>query len=213
MRKLITVLLVNDHSLVRTAIKQLLSKDEDIKVVDDVSSGQEALQSVREYNPDVIILDLSMPGMSGLETTYRLLRLNPKAKIIILTSYLNDFFVSLLLKAGASGYLTKQANHDELIKAIHSVMRGERYIYEPLAQQLAIQAVNENLLPFMDLSSREIEILWMICRGETHDQIAKELFLSKKTVHAYRYSLFKKLHVNSDVELTRITIANGFFEF
>lgn len=207
---MISVLLVDDHDVVRSAIKHLLSGAADVQVVGEAEDGHSAIKFVRESHPEIVLLDLSMPGMSGLETAYRLSRLSNPPKVIILTSYSAQPFPSLLIKLGANGYITKDASSEDLLEAVRTVHKGGQYLYSPIAQQLALDMVQtQEGHPFSQFNHREFEILWMLCRGLSVDDIAKELFLSRKTVHSYRYKLFKRLGVTNDVELTKLAMRYG----
>lgn len=207
---MISVLLVDDHDVVRTAIRHLLSSAADIDVVGEAEDGHSAIKFVRDHHPDIVLLDLSMPGMSGLETAYRLSRLPNRPKVIILTAYNMHPFPSLLIKMGTNGYITKDASSTDLVEAVRTVNKGNQYLYQPVAQQLALSMVQSSEdLPFSEFNHREFEILWMLCRGMNVDDIANELFLSRKTVHSYRYKLFKRLGVSNDVELTKLAMRYG----
>lgn len=212
---MITVLLIDDHALVRSAVKLLLTSGApDIEIIGEASSGKEAIPLVRQYHPNVVLLDINMPGMSGLEVTFRIQRTSPKTKIIILTAQQNSPFPGILVQAGVHGYLTKIANTDAVIEAIRTVHRGETFLPPEIAQQLALEKLQpqEQQSPLAQLSSHEFEILWMISHGMSADDIAKELSRSKKTVHSYRHSLFKKFSVNNDVELAKVALRYGLME-
>src|SRR5688572_5703834 len=164
---MINILIVDDHALIRAAVKSLLKGIADIQVIAEASNGEEALQLARKITPDVVLLDISMPGMSGVELTRRLLQLHPTSKLIALTAHEDDFYSSQLMKAGAAGYLTKDVGTEELVKAIHAVHSKQRYITPHVAEQLAAKYLTgEAESPFEQLSQRELEILLMISRGD-----------------------------------------------
>jgi two-component system invasion response regulator UvrY len=205
--KLISVYLVDDHELVRTGIRRLLEDERGIKVVGEAHDGETAVQWSRHNEADVILMDMNMPGMGGLEATRKILRYQPDAKIIVLTVQTEDPFPTKVMQAGASGYLTKGSTSPEVIRAISQVSRGQRYLSPEIAQQMALSQFNssdEN--PFSNLSERELQIMMMITNGEKVNDISDKLNLSPKTVNSYRYRLFAKLGINGDVELTRLAI-------
>lgn len=207
---MITLLIVDDHELVRAGIKSLLSDVNGIKVIGEASDGDEAIKIAREKRPDVVLMDVRMPGIGGLEATSRLLRVNPDIKVIALTALGEEPFPSKLLQAGAAGYLTKGSSLEEMVQAIHSVYHGKRYISPEVAQQLALKSLSEEKAsPFDALSDREMQVMMMITSGQKVQEISDQLFLSPKTVNSYRYRLFEKLGVHSDVELTHLAIRHG----
>jgi two-component system invasion response regulator UvrY len=206
----ITVLVVDDHDLIRAGISRLLSDTPTIKVVGNAKNGEEAIKMARELKPNVVLMDLKMPGIGGLEATRKLLKAVSGTKVIALTSCEEDPFPTKLLQAGASGYLTKGALVDEMVSAIHSVMEGKRYISPVIAQQLALKTVTSGEgSPFNSLSEREMQVTLMITRGQKVQEIAETLCVSPKTVNSYRYRIFEKLKVSSDVELTHHAIRHG----
>jgi two-component system invasion response regulator UvrY len=199
---LIKVLVVDDHALVRMGIRRLLDDVPDIDIVGEAESGDLALTVVKVLQPDVILLDMKMPGMDGWEVTRRLKKTNPEIKIIVLTSVNSDPFPGRLLQLGAMGYLTKESGMDEMVVAIRKVMQGERYLSALIAQKMAISSLDETQKsPFDELSEREMQVMLMLARGLSVPTIAGSLFLSTKTVNGYRYRMFEKLGVKNDVEL------------
>lgn len=211
--KLITVLIVDDHELVRAGIRSLLSTVNGIKVIGEAATGEEAVKVAREKHPNVVLMDVRMPGIGGLEATRKLLRADPDLKIIALTVCGEEPFPSKLLQAGAAGYLTKGSGLDEMVQAIHSVFHGKRYISPEVAQQLALKHLSdEKASPFETLSERELQVMLMITSGQKVQEISDKLCLSPKTVNSYRYRLFEKLDVNSDVELTHLAIRHGILD-
>jgi two-component system, NarL family, invasion response regulator UvrY len=207
---LINILLVDDHELVRTGIHKILDDVKGFKVVAEAKTGEEAVQYCRKSEPDVVLMDMNMPGIGGLEATKKILRYAPDVKIIVLTVHSEDPFPTKVMQIGASGYLTKGAGPDEMINAIRAVHSGQRYITPDVAQQMALnqfKSAEEN--PFNSLSERELQIMLMITRGEKVTEISKQLVLSSKTINSYRYRMFEKLHVGNDVELTHLAIRHG----
>ncbi len=210
---MITVLIVDDHELVRAGIRSLLSTVNGIKVIGEASTGEEAIKMAREKHPNVVLMDVRMPGIGGLEATRKLLRTDPDLKVIALTVCGEEPFPSKLLQAGAAGYLTKGSGLDEMVQAIHSVFHGKRYISPEVAQQLALKHLSdEKATPFETLSERELQVMLMITSGQKVQEISDKLCLSPKTVNSYRYRLFEKLSVNSDVELTHLAIRHGILD-
>jgi len=210
---LITVLIVDDHELVRAGIRSLLSTVNGVKVIGEAATGEEAVKVAREKHPNVVLMDVRMPGIGGLEATRKLLRADPDLKIIALTVCGEEPFPSKLLQAGAAGYLTKGSGLDEMVQAIHSVFHGKRYISPEVAQQLALKHLSdEKASPFETLSERELQVMLMITSGQKVQEISDKLCLSPKTVNSYRYRLFEKLSVNSDVELTHLAIRHGILD-
>jgi two-component system invasion response regulator UvrY len=205
---LINVLLVDDHELVRTGIKRILDDVRGFKVVGEAKDGEAAVQFCRQHAPNIVLMDMNMPGMGGLEATKKICRYCPDVKIIVLTVNCEDPFPSKVMQIGAHGFLTKGAGSDEMVRAIRSVHAGQRYIAPEIAQQIALAQVtgrtDEN--PFQSLSERELQIMLMITKGEKAQDIADRLNLSSKTVNSYRYRMFEKLNVGGDVELTHLAI-------
>jgi two-component system invasion response regulator UvrY len=210
---MIRVLLVDDHQLVRTGIRRLLDDCADLNVVGEADSGEAALRLAREQHPDVILMDVNMPGIGGLEATRKLLRIDPQVRIIALTVHVDEPYPSRLLEAGALGYLTKDCNEAEIIKAIRTVSRGQRYIGAVIAQQMALSGLDGAARsPFERLSQREIQVMLMVTEGHRLQEISDRLCLSPKTVSTYRYRLYEKLGVSNDVELTRLAIRHGLID-
>lgn len=207
---MINVMLVDDHGLVRTGIKRLLRDVSGIDVVAEAESGEQAIRQVRKEKPDVILMDISMPGIGGLEATRKISQALPGVKIIAVTIHDDDPFPARLLEAGASGYLTKGCDVQEIVSAIRSVHIGKQYISPEIAHKLALSFVNEReKSPLERLTPRETQVMLMVVRGETNKAISEKLCLSPKTTSTYRYRLFEKLGVENDVELTRFAIRHG----
>jgi two-component system invasion response regulator UvrY len=206
----INILIVDDLDLVRTGIRHMLSDIEGINIVGEATGGNDAIRLVKELSPDVVLLDLRMPDIDGLEATQKILNLDAKVKILILTAYNDDIYPSRLLHVGAAGYLTKNASIEELIKAIRDVHEGKRYISPDIAQNLILKRLdNVDSKPFEQLSDRELQVALMISQGCKAPEISKKLNLSAKTINSYRYRIFDKLHVNGDVGLALLAIRHG----
>lgn len=206
-------MLVDDHDLVRTGIKRLLEDHPNIKIVGEATSGEQALDLITENDPDVVLMDINMPGIGGLEATRKLLQRKPKLKIIVVTMHEDDMFAQRLLKAGAMGYLTKGARVDEILQAVEAVMANQRYLCPSIAQQIALsQMAEEESSPFDSLSERELQVLLMMMDGQSISAISEKLCLSPKTVSTYRTRLYAKLGVQNDIELARLALQYGVVE-
>lgn len=205
---MINVLLVDDHELVRTGIKRILNDVRGFKVVGEAKSGEEAVQFCREHHPDIVLMDMHMPGIGGMEATKKICRYCPDVKVIILSVHCENPLPSKLMQLGAHGYLSKGADPDGVVKAIRAVHTGQRYIAPEIAQQIALAQFDgrSEQDPFETLSERELQITMAITQGERVQSIAEKLNLSSKTVNSYRYRIFEKLEVDGDVALTHLAI-------
>lgn len=211
---MISVVLVDDHDLVRMGIRRLLEDVSDITIVGEVASGEDALEMVRKLKPNVLLMDVKMPGIGGLEATRRISASHRECRVIALTAMDEDPFPSRLMKAGATGYLTKGAGIDEMVKAIRAAAKGQRYLSPAIAQRMALNSFSgedqEN--PLDSLSEREMQITMMIVSCNRVQAISDKLCLSPKTVNTYRYRIFDKLHISSDVELVHLALRHGLIE-
>ncbi len=205
-------MVADDHELVRFGIVRMLQDIEDICVVGQATSGEEAVQRCRDLQPDVVLMDLRMPGIGGLEATRKILAHAPSAKIIGVSVFEQEPFPSQLLKAGVVGYVTKGSSVDEIVTAIRTVKAGQRYLSPSVAQALALRSFDDNPSPFTQLSQREMQICLMIANCEKVPAISEKLNLSPKTVNSYRYRIFDKLRVSSDVELALLALRHGVVE-
>lgn len=189
----------------------MLADVDGVHVIGQAESGEEAIKKARELKPDVVLMDVKMPGIGGLEATRRLLRSHEDIKVIAVTICEEDPFPTRLLQAGAAGYLTKGAALDEMIQAIRMVFAGQRYISPQIAQQLALKSFQPkvNGSPFDLLSEREIQIALMIANCQKVQTISDKLCLSPKTVNTYRYRIYEKLSITSDVELALLAVRHG----
>ena len=207
------VLIVDDEPLARDRLQRMVASLPDFNVVAMAETGQQAIQQARDTNPDVVLMDAKMPGIGGLEATRKLLRNNADVRVIAVTACGEEPFPSRFLQAGASGYLTKGAAMDEMVKAIRLVHSGQRYISPDVAQELALKPFRQDSAsPFDQLSEREMQIAMMIVNCQKVQEISEMLFLSPKTVNSYRYRLFEKLGINSDVELTLLAVRHGMLD-
>jgi two-component system invasion response regulator UvrY len=207
---MIKVLLVDDHELVRTGIRRILEEAGDVEVVGEASDGDEALKVARKTAPDVVLMDLNMPGMGGIEATRRMVRLQPKTRVIALTVLDDDPFPARLSEAGAIGYLSKGCPAAEMIEAVRTVHRGVPYVAASVARKHMLAGwQGAATTPFEELSSREMQVAMMILDGQRTQEISEALSLSPKTVSTYRQRIYEKLNVKTDVELTRLAYRHG----
>ena len=210
---MINVLIVDDHDLVRMGIRRLLEDLQDMMVVGEAESGEVALALVKKLSPDVVLLDMKMPGIDGWEVTRRLKKSNLHIKVIAVTAICAEPLPSRILQLGAMGYLSKESSAEEMAAAIRKVYRGERYLSAEIAQKMAINSLGTNQeSPFDLLSEREMQVMLMITSGMTVQDIAERLFLSTKTINGYRYRMFEKLVIKNDVELTYLAMKHGLIE-
>lgn len=204
---MINVLITDDHPVVRRGIRQILEDDEKINIINEASDGKELLEKLMMEEYDVVLLDISLPGRSGLDLISQIKKIRKKTAILMLSIYSDEMYAIKALKLGASGYLTKTSAPEELISAIQKVARGERYISKILSERLTENILKEIDIPSHKLlSSREMEILQLFSFGKTVAQIANELSLSPKTISTYRTRLLEKLKLRTTADLIRYAI-------
>ncbi|WP_352338952.1 response regulator [Psychrobacter sp. 16-MNA-CIBAN-0192] len=207
---MIRVLVVDDHDLVRMGISRMLSDSPDIEVIGEADSGDMAIKLAKQLNPDVVLLDVNMPNIGGLEATKRLIQLDMNIKILAVSSMVTQPYPSMLLKAGVNGYITKGTPLNEMIRAIKKLYQGGRYFSHDVAEQLAEVLLSDNASsPFDLLSDREKQVAMMVVNCQSPQQIADQLFVSVKTINTYRYRIYEKVGVDSDVKLTHMAIRHG----
>ncbi len=209
----IRLLLVDDHQIVRAGLRMLFLAEEDMEIVGEVSSGDEALQSVRELKPDVVIMDVAMPGMSGIEATRRIKEVSPDTAVLALTMYEDEQYFFEMLNAGASGYIPKRAAPDDLVSAIRVISQGNVFLHSTLAKFLVkdfLDQAEPGPAPVAEeLTPREREVLTYIAEGYTNREIAEALVISVKTVDRHRENIMQKLNLHSRVELVKYAIEKG----
>lgn len=204
---MIKIIVADDHAIVRAGIIQILSDEPGFQVIDEAGDGQAFLNKVRSNDPDVVLLDMTMPGMDGLDVLKQLKIERPKLPVLILTIHPEAQYALRVLKAGASGYITKSSAPDELIRAVKKVFRGGKYISQAFAENLAFQLDTDyKELPHEALSDREYQVCLLIASGKTVSEIADELTLSVKTISTYRSRILEKMNLKNNAELTRYVI-------
>lgn len=208
----INVMLVDDHAVVRMGFKMLLETSDDIKVIAEAENGEESIKAYMEHKPDVIVMDITMPGMGGMEAIERILNKEPSAKILVLSAHEDSVHPKRVLNAGAMGYVTKRSAAEELIKAIHAVALGKKYIEASVAQQMAIQQLSGEENPVDVLSEREFEVFMSLAKGKTTNEIAETLFLSPRTVGTHLYNIKQKLNASNSAEIALIAMRSGLID-
>lgn len=212
---MIRILIVDDHELVRTGIARMLADDREIEIIGEADSGEAAVEQVRLDPPDVVLMDLRMPGIGGLEAIHRILRIDDDIRIIAVTACADDPYPTRVMQAGAHAYITKGAELKEMLQAVRRAAAGQRYISPEIAQKMALGRVNgddEAGGVFSELSERELQIATMIVQCQKVQKISDQLYLSPKTVNTYRYRIFEKLGIESDVELTLKALKHGILD-
>lgn len=202
----IRILITDDHRLLRAGLKTLLSADPNLVVVGEATDGEEAIRAAQELHPDIVLMDISMPGIDGLEATQRLLKVSPDTRVLMLTMHEDSAMLQAYLRAGASGYIIKRAAESELIDAIYAIWRGMIYIHPSLMRSLVNPLISQESKSSAEpepLTTREIEILRLIVQGHTNRQIASLLNISPRTVETHRSNLMDKLNLHSRADLVR----------
>ena len=204
----IRVLLVDDHAILRAGLRSLLATYDDIEVVGEASNGEEAIQMVRSLQPDVIVMDVMMPGMNGLIATRYIMEEHPDARILMLTQYGNKEYVLPLLEAGASGYVLKQAADTDFVRGIRAVYEGNSYLHPPVAKLVleALMTGEDTIEPEQRLTPREREVLVLVAQGYTNQEIADILYISPKTVDVHRTRMMNKLDLHNVAEIVRFAV-------
>jgi len=209
------ILLVDDHELVRSGLRSILEGNPKFNVLAEQNSGEAALEFIQKTTPvpDVVLMDINMPGIGGIEATRRITRAFPTIRVIGVTALQEKPFPAQLFKAGASGYITKGCDASEMFRAIDTVMSGQQYLANDVSEKMTLSSLNnDNDNPFAELSEREMQVMLMVTKGLSNQNISDSLFLSPKTISTYRHRLFEKLDVSNDVELTHLAIRHGIIE-
>jgi len=209
MTEKIRILLADDHAVLRAGIRALLDMQPDIEVIGEAGDGHQAMARVRELQPDVVLMDIGMPGLDGMAATRQIKAAYPKTRVLILTQHENKEYILPALKIGASGYVLKRAEGDELLTAIRAVYAGETFLDPAIAGVLAedvCRVAGAPADPFDSLTDREREVLILLAQGKTYQQIAETLFISAKTVDYHRANLMRKLELENRAELTRFAV-------
>ena len=210
---MINIMIADDHTIVRAGLKQILSDHSDMVVVDEASDGQELLEKIKKRCPDVILLDISMPGRNGLEILKQIKMEKPSLPVLVLSMHSEEQYAIRTIKAGAAGYLTKESASEKLIEAIKKVHDGGRYISMTLAEKLAETLLNNpKNAAHETLTDREYQVFYNIASGKTVSEIAGEMFLSVKTISTYRRRILNKMDMKNNSELTRYAIENSLIE-
>ncbi|MGY6519614.1 MAG: response regulator [Lysobacteraceae bacterium] len=209
---MIRVFLLDDHGLVRTGLRMIIDAQDDMQVVGEAASGEEGYPRLRQLKPDVVLCDLHLPGVSGLEITERVVRGALDSRVIIVSVQEDGPMPQRLLAVGASGYLGKACDADELVRAVRTVAAGGRYVASSLAQKMALGQMQGVSSPFELLSPRETEVAMLLCQGKRMDDIASRLNLSPKTVATHKYRLFNKLEIGDNVALVKLASQYGLIE-
>jgi len=206
----IDVLVVDDHDLIRAGIARMLQDDVSINVIGESDSGENAIDSAQSHKPDVVLMDIKMPGIGGIEATRLIKKVSDDIKVVVVSALTDSPSAQRVLDSGASAYVSKNSHISEMIKAVKKVHAGERYISPDIAQNMALNESSND--PFSELSSREKQIAEMIMECRKVQEISDVLCLSPKTVNSYRYRVFEKLGVTSDVGLTLMAVKHGLLE-
>ncbi len=209
----IRILLADDHKLIRDGLRALIAGEKDMSVVAEAGDGRKAIELASVHTPDIVVMDINMPGLNGIDATKSILKINPGIKVIALSVHSTNRFVKEMLKAGVSGYLVKHCAYEELATAIRVVMKDKPYLSSQIIgtvmENYATDFQPDKSSVFSLLSSRERETLQLVAEGLTSEDIGSRLFISKKTVSSHRRQIMKKLNLNSVAELTRYAISEG----
>lgn len=208
----VRIMLVDDHAVVRSGIRRLLEQHAGLVVIAEAESGERAYQLFGEHLPDIAVMDLTMPGMGGMEAIRRIIARYPAARLLVLSMHENAAFANQALKAGAKGYLAKNSLAEELVNALEAIIKNQTYISSDIAKKIALQSLDSKGDPMQQLSAREFEIFRMLAEGLDSDEIAVALKISSKTVANYQTTIKQKLGISSPVEMVRLAIRCGLIE-
>lgn len=205
----INILLVDDHAIVREGYRSLLNRQPGFNIIAEAETGEEAYTLFRQHNPDLVLLDLSLPGKGGLATLCQIRKLSPKAKVIIFSMHQNPAMAKKAIEAGAVGYITKSSNPSTLLKAVKDTMKGGISISDDITKALALESLQGSKILINSLSTREFEILQMLVNGTSKKEVADTLCISQKTVSNHYYLIKNKLNAKNDIELIRTATEAG----
>ncbi len=206
------VLIADDHALIREGLKKILRSEPDMSLAGEASNAQELFDQLRKTMVDIVLLDISMPGESGLDALKELKQQYPRLPVLILSVHPEERFAVRALKSGASGYITKETAVEELVQAIRKIVGGGRYVSRALAEQLAADLESNGRPPHEALSNREYQVMCMLASGKRSAEIAEELSVNLSTINTYRNRIMEKMKMQSNVELTRYALENGLIE-
>jgi two-component system, NarL family, response regulator NreC len=208
-----TIVLADDHPIIRRGLRTMLEAESDLTVVAEAQDGQAALLAVEKHTPDVLIVDISMPGLNGIDVAHRVHKEYPQIKVIVLSMHSNESYVLKALRNGVSGYVLKASSTDDLVTAVHKVMAGEMYFSAAISQRAidlyVEKARSSNMEPYDTLTSREREVLQLSAEGLTNNEIAVRLCLSSRTIEMHRANLMSKLNLRNQTDLIRFAIQQG----
>lgn len=208
-----TIVLADDHHIVRQGLRALLVEQTDFKVVGEAGDGLEAVRLIDRLKPDVLVLDLMMGGMNGLEVARQVTKLSPKTRIVVLSMYGDESYVAEALRVGAKGYILKESSSDELVRAVREVCVGKRYLGPPISEMVIDSYMKKTestrFDPYDTLTTREREVLHLAAQGATNSEIAEKLFISRRTVEIHRASMMRKLNLQTQTDLIRYAIQRG----
>ena len=212
---MIRVMLVDDHELVRTGFRHILNDMQEVEVIGEAETGEGALKLIPQLEPDLVLMDINMPGIGGIEATRTIKRKYPKIQVIVISVHSDSPFPAKLYGAGALGYLTKGCPATEMMQAIRTVVTGKPFLSSEVAQKLSLAKMTgiDSELPFDALSKREMQVMMLIVQGTKNQDISDIICVSPKTVSTYRHRLFEKLGVETDAELTMLAIRHGIAEY
>lgn len=206
---IIKVVIVDDHVIFRKGLMAILNEIDDVKVVGEASNGQEAIKLLKRLETDVILMDIKMPGMDGIEATEKILAVHPEIKIIALTMFEEISYFNKMIEVGASGFLLKKTDVDELEKALHQVYAGDAYFSEEFVSSVSPDLLQKNVRNTINLSEREMEVLKLICKGYSNPEIARQLYISARTVDGHRAKLLEKTGAKNAANLVMYAVRNG----
>lgn len=209
---MITVMVIDDHAFVRTALRRLLEDDPNVKVLGEAGTGEEALLMARKIKPDVALLDVDLPDLTGMEIAQRLLQRQDVRHIIVITAFASDIYSRRILRMGVGGYLLKESEPQQLLEAIHRVYHGKQYLSPKITEQLALRSTSNEPFPLDVLTNSELELAILTARGDKTKRIAEKLHVAPKTINSYRRTILKKLGLRNSVDLIHLVLEYGLIQ-